>query len=371
MSTTDSVPFPPNINEARKWASAELKRRKLTRFLNESSHVNFELVVSPNGERLFEDGVEKIKDLKYPADFHKLYGWVHSRAASASNRCQSVGAEVHEVAQTAKVAEHAAELAAMKEGYEAALGSKREEHAIILAAMEEGHEIALATKMEEHRSVIAAMLQEQETAAPTMKEEHERENKLLDFEAEIRASQDYDFSEEHEFEMTDEAQCHFQTSEQFARMTRPASNAAEDLLNRMEMMHVADPEHTIRPAISRQRAGAHETRADQEQESRTGPAEVVSTCSQESSAAQQQVNVTIVPVSGDPFQLSLPHGACASDAKVAIAARCGIIAGDAKLFVATKNVSALAFTSDGSLQDDTLLRSCSSRELFLVVQGTL
>ena len=70
-------PFPNKPDKARRWASTELRQRKLTRFGNDCSHPNFSLLLNKNGSLLFAEKIKRVKDMSYPADFRVLYDWLY------------------------------------------------------------------------------------------------------------------------------------------------------------------------------------------------------------------------------------------------------------------------------------------------------
>jgi hypothetical protein len=189
----------------------------------------------------------------------------------------------------------------------------------------------------------------------------------LDLTAQMQASQDYDFSEEHEFEMTDEANIHFQTSEQIARMARERSVEA-DLLHQLEMMHIAASDTANRPPSPEQRTS---TEGKTKDDGRKAVEEIKASPAYSHANINQQV-ATIVPVSGDPFEITLSHSACVTDAKEAIGSHNGYATAAIKLFSSFQGVPKSALATSGALRDDALISTIialgeGSRELFMVV----
>lgn len=98
---SDLPAFPTSPDLGRRWASKELRTRRLTRFGNDSSHPDFSLLLcSRSGKRLFPEKTKRVKDLSFPADFHRLYDhfYVPSFDFGSSNVAEEVKAS-EEVAQ--------------------------------------------------------------------------------------------------------------------------------------------------------------------------------------------------------------------------------------------------------------------------------
>jgi hypothetical protein len=70
-------PFPTSYSAARKWASRELKQRKLTRFRNTNSHCDFGLLVDRSTGALLFPTKTKVDDLSYPSEYQELYDYLY------------------------------------------------------------------------------------------------------------------------------------------------------------------------------------------------------------------------------------------------------------------------------------------------------
>jgi hypothetical protein len=63
----------------------ELRKRRLTRFRNDSSHPDFSLLLDSNKQRLFTEKKTRVKDLSFPADFKTLYRWLYPNSVKSSD----------------------------------------------------------------------------------------------------------------------------------------------------------------------------------------------------------------------------------------------------------------------------------------------